>query len=376
MRVALISRGDADDASVWSSIPFHIKRALLQLGVEVIDISPLRVPNLRPRYVISRVAHRLGGSYRFELDGATIRAFSQQSRAVLDKTKPDVVVSLSVLTVGDLQAAQPLAVWGDATHANLQRTYVEYAKLPPWHARNADTAERAAMDRAQIMAYASPWAARSAIDDYAADATRVKVLPFGANLEPRLPFDAARAIAARPSDECRLIWIGADWERKRGDFCVAVAQELHRRGSRVRLMMVGDRPDGPLPAFVDHLGYLSPREPQSRERLSATLSSCHFLILPSRAECFGIVVAEANAHAVPCLAARVGGIPGAVTDDETGMLLSPDATPAQYADRIEQALSTQDAYATLAARAHLEHALRLNWTTSCRRLLDWLTGTG
>jgi glycosyltransferase involved in cell wall biosynthesis len=350
-----------------------VKRALSGLEVDVIDISPLRIPNLRPRYVMSRVAYHLGGSYRFELDGATIRAFARQARSAIDRTGPDVVIALSVLPVRDLGSEQPLAVWGDATHANLQATYAEYARLPPWHVRNAANAEDAAMRRAEIMAYASPWAAASAIEDYGAAAARVRVLPFGANLEPELPFDAEYAIATRKRGECQLIWIGADWARKRGGFCVAVAEELDRRGMRVKLTMVGDRPERALPAFVDHLGYLSQRELQSRKQLSAALSSAHFLVLPSRAECFGIVVAEANAHAVPCVAARVGGIPGVVTEHETGILLAPDASPADYADRIEDVLETRDAYAVLAARAHVEHSARLNWTTSCERLLGWLS---
>ncbi len=375
MRVALISRDDADDAGAWSGIPFQVKRALAGLGVEVIDISPLRIPNLRARYAISRVAHHLGGSYRFELDGAAIRSFSQQARTEVARTRPDVVVALSVLPVGDLGPERPLAVWCDATHARLRETYAEYARLPRWHLRNAERAERVATRRATVMAYASPWAAISAVDDYGADAGRVKILPFGANLEPDLPFDAASAIAERFGGECRLAWIGADWQRKRGDFCVAVAEELDRRGTRVRLTMVGGRGHRPLPPFVDHLGYLSAREPRSRDRLRAVLTASHFLLLPSRAECFGIVIAEANAHAVPCLAARVGGIPGAITEDENGILLAPEASPADYADAITRVLADDDGYARLAARAHREHSERLNWTTSCERLLGWLSAS-
>src|SRR3954447_8159060 len=91
MRVALISRGDADDEREWSGIPFQVKTALLRLGIDVLDVSPLRIPTLRARYVISGLAHQLGGSYRFELDGATIRSFSEQARAELRRTRPDAV---------------------------------------------------------------------------------------------------------------------------------------------------------------------------------------------------------------------------------------------------------------------------------------------
>ena len=55
----------------------------------------------------------------------------------------------------------------------------------------------------------------------------------------------------------------------------------------------------------------------------AALARCHALVLPSSNEGFGIVYLEAMAHHKPCLAARVGGAPEVVLNEETGLVVSP-----------------------------------------------------
>ncbi|MBL8634366.1 MAG: glycosyltransferase family 4 protein [Myxococcales bacterium] len=55
----------------------------------------------------------------------------------------------------------------------------------------------------------------------------------------------------------------------------------------------------------------------------AALARCHALVLPSSNEGFGIVYLEAMAHQKPCLAARVGGAPEVVLDEETGLVTEP-----------------------------------------------------
>ncbi len=53
------------------------------------------------------------------------------------------------------------------------------------------------------------------------------------------------------------------------------------------------------------------------------LANCDVFTLPSSSEGFGIVYLEAMAHGKPCLAARIGGAPEAVLDEETGLLVEP-----------------------------------------------------
>jgi len=57
-------------------------------------------------------------------------------------------------------------------------------------------------------------------------------------------------------------------------------------------------------------------------------AACDVFALPSHMEGFGLVYVEAAFHGVPSIGARVGGVPDAVIDGETGLLVpvgDPDA---------------------------------------------------
>ena len=56
--------------------------------------------------------------------------------------------------------------------------------------------------------------------------------------------------------------------------------------------------------------------------------ACDIVALASRAEAFGLVLAEAGFFGLPVVATTAGGIPEVVIDGETGLLVPPDDVPA------------------------------------------------
>ena len=67
-------------------------------------------------------------------------------------------------------------------------------------------------------------------------------------------------------------------------------------------------------------------------QLPSTYNLCDVFVTPSRSappsvEGFGIVFLEANACGKPVIGARSGGIPDAIVDGETGLLVEPDDEP-------------------------------------------------
>ncbi len=78
------------------------------------------------------------------------------------------------------------------------------------------------------------------------------------------------------------------------------------------------------------------------------------LVLPSRRESLGLVLAEALACGTPVVATRCGGPEDIVTDD-VGVLVPPE-DPEALAAGIEQALAQRDRFDARQLRAHaLEH---------------------
>ena len=94
------------------------------------------------------------------------------------------------------------------------------------------------------------------------------------------------------------------------------------------------------------------------------IAESHFLILPSRAEAFGIVFCEAASFGVPSLATRAGGIPTAVRDGGNGKTFPLGTPPAEYAAFIRQHFADYASYEALARSAFREYETRLNWGVS------------
>jgi glycosyltransferase involved in cell wall biosynthesis len=232
--------------------------------------------------------------------------------------------------------------------------------------------ERAALDRAGAAIYASEWAAESAMRVYGADPARVHVLPFGANLTSAPDrCEIASLIGRRSRRECRLLFVGVDWHRKGGDLALGVAARLVEMGIPSRLTVVGcGADDVPKSRLVDYLGFIDKSSPAGEARLAGLLAESHFLCLPSRAECFGIVFCEASAFGLPSIAVRTGGVASAVRHATNGYLYDEVSFIESAAASIADCMADyDDVYTPLALSSYEEYRSRLNWTTSTTTLI-------
>jgi glycosyltransferase involved in cell wall biosynthesis len=204
---------------------------------------------------------------------------------------------------------------------------------------------------------------------YGADASKVHVVPFGANIEsaPNAA-EVARMIDQRSTNVCKLLFVGAAWFRKGGDIAVDVARDLNAAGLPTELLVVGSQPRmaGRLPGFVRYHGAISPSSPTRLAQFSALLADAHFMLLPTRADCTPVVFNEANAFGVPCLTTRVGGITTVIKDGVNGWTFGPDAAVSSYCDYIWTQFNARERYRELARAAQNEYETRLNWSVAGR----------
>lgn len=109
--------------------------------------------------------------------------------------------------------------------------------------------------------------------------------------------------------------------------------------------------------------FLGPRPP---EELVQLYQAADVVAVPSYNESFGLVAIEAQATGTPVVAAAVGGLPLAVADGETGVLV-PSHDPRQWADALERLLDDDNLRLTM-AHAAVERAAQFSWAASAEAL--------
>jgi len=109
---------------------------------------------------------------------------------------------------------------------------------------------------------------------------------------------------------------------------------LAARGLEVHLRLVGDGPErGALEQWIAARGLSGAviiTGWLNQERLRALYAAADFFVLPSFAEGIPVVLMEAMAMQIPCIATRVMGVPELIRDGENGLLVDP-ADPEQLA---------------------------------------------
>jgi len=372
MTIAYVTTYDASDVHEWSGLGNHILRALQDSGFETRSIGNLKAnESFRLRLKEACLTKLSPKMFLRDREPIVLEDYAAQVAKRLESDPYDMVFSPGTIPIAYLETRKPVVFWADATFAGLLDFYFSSARLCADSIKNGHKMEQLALSKCRMAIYSSDWAAKTAIQNYDVNPEKVKVVPFGANINcDRTPADIVELVGKRSRDICKLLFLGVDWERKGGDMAVEVARGLINRGIRAELHVVGCLPPVELPEFVEVHGFISKATAEGRQRLDRLLSESNFLILPSRAECYGLVFAEASSYGLPSLATDVGGIPTLIRNGKNGRTFPLDEGPAAYCDYIEDLFSSREEYNELALSSFREYSERLNWTSAGSKVRD------
>ncbi|RLV47619.1 D-inositol-3-phosphate glycosyltransferase [Nocardioides mangrovicus] len=225
--------------------------------------------------------------------------------------------------------------------------------------------------------------AKQLIELYDADPARVDVIHPGVDLDtfrPR-PRAEARGRLGIAESAALLLFVGRLQPLKGPDVLVRAAAELLRADPTLRERLVVAVVGGPSgsglerpEALVDLADSLGLREvvrfvpPVDRADLVDWYAAADVVVVPSYNESFGLVAVEAQAVGTPVVAAAVGGLPTAVADGRSGLVVAGH-DPADYAAAIGRLLADQKLRERLSAGA-LEQASRFGWDVTAERTLQ------
>ncbi|QAY77038.1 glycosyltransferase family 4 protein [Sphingosinicella sp. BN140058] len=366
LRAAFIANGNPRDIKLWSGTPHHMLKALERQFDVTLVVEQVWADWYRP---LGRAAKLLTGG-RFEYSWSRFYSRLAAARTIrkLEAARPDVVFAVALTDAAYLFTERlPVVTITDAVIPDLVEYYDMFRQLSVTAKRKARAAEHRAFHESLLVHFPSHWACRSAIEKQGMPAEQVVQIAWGANMPPerRLP----RRLGGGP---VRLLFVGTDWKRKGGPVALSAVRALAERGIQSSLDIVGCSEEvlegaSPLPNVTFH-GFIDKSSPADQATLNRLYSEASFFILPTAAEAWGIVFAEAAHHGLPSLGYATGGVTTVVSDGETGILLPVGSSGDTFASHIEALLNHPDAYERMSAAALEDAANRLDWQVWAAKL--------
>lgn len=364
IKIALVTSGDPCDRRTWSGVPYYAASAIGKYIGSVDYISPLSIPLQRIRLRLSDVVYGVSGKRTYPLrTRKSSLSFSKKISRKLSASKYDLIFALvASAEIAYFESDIPIVYVSDATFHQMHDVYPMFSSLTKKTVENEMFYESSALKKAGLVIYPSRWAAESAINDYGVSREKVKIIPFGANLE-NIP-QRESVVGKKVDGKLKMLFLAKEWDRKGGAIALETLKALLEMGVNAELTVCGVRP----PSGVSHkclnvVPYLDKNVPEDRERLENIILGSHLLLLPTRIECYGIVFCEANAYGLPVFATDVGGIPSVVKNGENGYLLPLEAGGKDYAEIIAGTIRDDDAYSKLNEGARDRYDEALNWDT-------------
>jgi len=259
-----------------------------------------------------------------------------------------------------LKTDLPIVYCCDSTVTQLLGYYTGMSKLLPVSERELAYIEQKAINRANLIIYASQWAANSAIKDFKAPAAKVAVVPFGANFPVVLSRE--EIFHRKPTSKCRLLFVGVEWVRKGGEIAFETLLELNRLGIDASLTICGCVP----PAGFEHnklvvIPFLDKNKEVELNHMIQLYREADFFLLPTRAECAGIVFCEASSFGVPSFTTSTGGIANYVEDGINGYRLGLEARGKDFALAIKEVFENGELCQKLRISSRNIYEEKLNW---------------
>ncbi len=315
-----------DRFRTWSHTPFRLWEALeRRTDVRLRDL-PLDIPPALD--FVGRVASmRLlrGRRYSTWTMQPWYTRLAHQRLAQHDARTIDLD---AILCIGELGTTKhPLYIYQDFCFSHGLMLMDRGLTPHGWDAVSRRTLERRAAMQNATFARASGVFTMSAWNaEYMRDAAlippdRIHVVHAGVNVPVDPP--SAERLARRTTRSERVIaFIGRDFVRKGGDLVLDAFRLLRERSSTpLRLVIAGPATwplPGAIPPGVEFLG-------DARfESVRSLLHDADVLVMPSRFEAFGIIIAEALASGTPVIGRNDFAMPEMIKHGVNGMLIDRD----------------------------------------------------
>jgi glycosyltransferase involved in cell wall biosynthesis len=174
------------------------------------------------------------------------------------------------------------------------------------------------------------------------------------------------------SGQCRLLFLGVEWDRKGGDITLETFRLLKQKGVSPHLHIIGCVPphDVSNEKNITVIPFLDKNKPKEFQQLHKIFLETDFLMLPTRAECAGVVFSEASAYGIPSITTDTGGVSTYVKNGMNGFAFPLQSGADVYAEKINELLADNEAMQNLKHSAIKYYEKKLNWDNWGKRFQE------
>ena len=368
MKIGYITKQNPNNILAYSGTHFHMYKALHENFDEVIPFGPIEgsfpiIPKIYGRLL------RVGSNkiYKYQYNIGLAKRAARLIDEKIQEAKPDALLaSLMSPEVAYLKSDLPLYITTDATFPLLKDVYNSHSNLHPKSIQEALHLERKAFERATKLLLPLQWLADSAMQEYGIPASKIEVIPYGSNLGLSLGENEIETlIEQRVNDQIlKLLFVGVRWEEKGGPFAVDVIDELQRMGVDSELIIAGCEPEiSADKTYIKKVGFFDKSKEEEKDAFIDLYKKAHFFIMPTKAECVGMSFIEAGSVGLPAIGTEVGGVPEAIIDSKTGLIIKEKHSARYVAGWISEYWNNAHAYRSMMDNAFQIQTKTSNWET-------------
>jgi len=361
--IGILSAADARNPRTWSGTTYFSCHALEEYGAKITHLGPYPGNPWLYELIKNKVSRTLTGKGTNIYNTKRLsRKFSQYFTKVLaDRSFDWLYAPAAAAETAFLETDIPIMGLSDANHY-LAQDYDSFRNLWQSSLEEFATIELRALHKFYKIAYPTSWVAQSTIHDLHIPSEKIFIAPFGANIvENEIP-GFEQVVRTKKSDTCTLLFLGVDWERKGGAIAFNTLECLRSMNIPAELLICGCMPpSGFTHPHMKVIPFLDKRNKDDRYTIYSLLQSSSFLLLPTRAEAYGIVFCEASAFGLPSITSNVGGVSGVVIEEKNGHCLPYQSDGYDYAMVIREIWEDEQRYCTLSQSSREQYEKRLNW---------------
>ncbi len=360
LKIAYITLVNPNDKHSWSGTNYYLLQTLRKHVGDVETLGPAEPVFVSFICKAFNFFSKLMFNKRFDYRHSTVyaNACSKLFQKKLSGKKYDLIVCPgNIASVAYLKTDIPIIYIGDRTVAASLNYHEIFSNLWNFSKEKSLQTEKMALQNCTLAIYPSAWAVNSVIKEYGISKDKVKVIPFGANID-NFPSEIKRT----RGNICKLLFIGVEWQAKGGSIAVECLHELIKSGIDASLTVVGCKvPEQFKNDKIINYTFLNKNIPEQSKKLEELFLESDIFILPTRIDAYGLVFCEASAYGLPSIGTNTGGVAGVLHGGVNGYLMPFEAGGKEYAKKISEWFSNDDLYAKMSKSSRKIFEEKLNW---------------